>query len=128
MHSDAGSLVHCCVCALVRNVLFNSPYYLTTVTALTILVLAPVVHKTIPLLLGACCPHLVSDWNKRMRDLVVKFVAIFMTIFYPAISLKSLSLWNCIAVGAWNFVMCMCAPFGTLSTLGVLILGPSSDL
>ena len=35
----------------------------------------------------------------------MRFLFLTQTIFYPAISLKSLSLWNCTTVGAASFLM-----------------------
>ncbi len=60
---------------------FPTPDYLTTITTLGLLIVTPVVHTALPYCMRACCPQLESDWKKWLRDNMVKFVAIFMTVF-----------------------------------------------
>jgi hypothetical protein len=85
---------------------FWTPYWITILTTSVLLLLAPLLHAVIPIVFQRCaaCASLDEDRRKRLRGLTVKGIAIFMSVFFPAISLKSLSLWNCTQVGNESYL------------------------
>jgi hypothetical protein len=74
-------LVETQIMFFVDSSFFPTPDYLTTISTLGLLIVTPVVHTALPYCMRACCPQLESDWKKWLRNNMVKFVAIFMTVF-----------------------------------------------
>jgi hypothetical protein len=64
-------------------VLKDRNYRFTVLSTSIFLLLAPIVHASIRPVLQRCFPHLLAEWSHHARSLVVKTVAVFMTVFYP---------------------------------------------
>jgi hypothetical protein len=67
---------------------FFTPFYATTLLTLALIGLAYVAHQAAPRVLPCLFPDMDVDTRKRVRGWSVKFMAIYMSIFYPAISLQ----------------------------------------
>ncbi len=74
---------------------FYTTFWFSAIGTICVLLLTWVLHQTIPFLFGRLFPEHI----KLIRSTVQKITLIFITIMYPAVALKSLSLWNCFAVG-----------------------------
>ncbi len=82
---------------------FWTPFWGVTILTLSILIGAAILHRVTPWFVQRCFPDKIS-WAQNIRSGLLKGTTIYMTIFYPAISSKSLSLWNCTAVGGQYFL------------------------
>ena len=80
------------------DITYYTPFYLTTVLTLSFLACSAVLHRAIPGLIARCCPQYDSS-NSYWRSVCLKITVVVMTVMYPALSLKSLALWNCTRVG-----------------------------
>jgi hypothetical protein len=59
---------------------FYTPYWLTTILTLLILVAAFGLHRLLPAIATACFPHMERDRIRDLRSLIVKYVFIFMYV------------------------------------------------
>jgi hypothetical protein len=78
---------------------FLDTYYMTTGVTFSILILAPFIHRSIPKMLDFFQGSHELELRRKWRNMLIKSVAMYMAILYPAIALKSLSLWNCQQIG-----------------------------
>jgi hypothetical protein len=84
---------------------FLDTFWITMGVTFGILCLVPIFHRYTPHILrcitGANDPAL----RRVVRNLAFKVVAMYMAVLYPAITLKSLSLWNCQTIGDTEYLV-----------------------
>ena len=76
---------------------FYTDYVVTISCLAAFIFLAWLAHALIGMFIGLYPAHF--QYKRQYRDSVVKFSTLVIGLVYPAISLKSLSLWNCQRVG-----------------------------
>ncbi len=79
---------------------FYDTFWATTMVTSGIIFTVFCLHRLTPAFLSRC----VAGGNdlvvrRRIRNSLVQALAMYMSLLYPSIALKSLSLWNCQTVG-----------------------------
>ncbi len=79
--------------------------WMTVLGTLGLLGGAALAHWSLPRVMSLCFSHWSTDRVRIVRSTITKYTTVGMTIFYPAVSLRSLSLWNCKTIGSESYLV-----------------------
>jgi hypothetical protein len=84
---------------------FFDTYTITVTVTLGFVALTILSHFGTPFLFHRCCPEHWAEWGQKLQQITEKGAIVFMSIVYPSVSQKALSLWNCETIGATRFLV-----------------------